>query len=333
MTVPRQRRSATAAGLPAAPVSEEFLVAAAPAPPRAAVVVPVGPGQPDAFVDDTLASVRDHLGAAHTTIVVDDTGDPGRRWPADVVVVPAPEHAPGARGGLFLKLAAGIACAVELGGFDVLLRLDTDALVLRGGVIEAAAARFREDPGVGILGAVAVGPDGGMRSFAPAAALLRAETGPTGWRRPALRRVLVEALAAARSRDYVPGAHALGGAYLLSAECASSLVRSGWLGRDAFATSRLGEDHLMALVAAACGYRLGEFGRPGDPLALRWIGLPAHPRDVWASGAAVTHSVRSWSSSSLGDTSGEDLDEGEIRAWFAALRTGSLVSLRSRARM
>ena len=271
---------------------------------RAAVVIPAGPGLREDFVDDTLRSVRERLGVPHTLIVVNDS--PRRTWPDDVVVVPAPVGRPGTRGGLFVKLAAGIRRALELGEFDVLLRLDTDALVLRPGMVEEAVTRFDADPSVGLLGAVAVGPDGGARSFAPAAAILRPEAGLglrglRGLRHPALRRRL-------RSGP-VDGSHPLGGAYLLSAACCRSLASSGWLSAPELAYSRAGDDHLMGLAVQACGFSLGEFSRPGDPLAVQWVGLPAAPAALWASGACVTHSVKSWG----------DLDEAAVRAEFRAL--------------
>ncbi|MFC5061725.1 glycosyltransferase family 2 protein [Actinomycetospora atypica] len=272
---------------------------------RAAVVVPVGPG-PAEFVDDTLASVRDRLGVPHTLVVVNDS--PRRTWPPGVVVVAAPPRAPGGQGGLFVKLAAGIRCAVQLGGFDVLLRLDTDALVLRPGVVDAARRRFEADPSLGLLGAVRVGPDGGARSFAPAAAALRAEAGLRGLVHPLLRRRL-------RSGP-LDGVHALGGAYLLSAACCSALMESGWLEAPELALSRAGEDHLMGAAVRACGFSLGEFSRPGDPLAVRWIGLPDSPAAVWASGACVTHSVRSWGV----------LDEAAVRAEFRSLCSSGVPS-------
>ncbi|MEJ2866547.1 hypothetical protein WCD74_02135 [Actinomycetospora sp. OC33-EN08] len=264
---------------------------------RAAVVVPVGPSVPAEFVDDTLASVE-RLGVPTTLVVVNDSDR--SRWPASTVVVPAPAGAPGGQGGLFVKLGAGIRRALQ-DDWDVLLRLDTDALVLRGGLVSSAVSRFASDLSLGLLGAVRVGPDGGERSFGPARALLRAEAGWRGLRRPAVRRA-VRAL----PRD---GAHGLGGAYLLSRRCAEALDGAGWLTCGALAGSRAGEDHLMGAAVRACGFSLGEFSRPGDPLAVRWVGLPASPASVWESGAAVTHSVRSWG----------PLCEADVRAEFRAL--------------
>jgi hypothetical protein len=67
----------------------------------------------------------------------------------------------------------------------------------------------------------------------------------------------------------------------------------------------------MALLTAAAGFRIGDFGGPADPLALKWQGLPAHPADLLTAGKLVTHSVRSW----------QNLSERQIRNIFAQART------------
>jgi hypothetical protein len=64
------------------------------------------------------------------------------------------------------------------------------------------------------------------------------------------------------------------------------------------------------MLTVAAGYRIGDFSGPDDPMALKWIGLPAHPDELLARGKLVTHSVRSW----------QDLDQAQIRAIFAAAR-------------
>src|SRR6476620_10124650 len=120
---------------------------------RIVVVMPVGPGE-DA--SDTLESVVAYTDPSRAVVVVDDSGIPdlASRLPreADALVVPAPPGAEGSRGGLWVKLAAGYRAAAERFAFQVLLRMDADALLLRPGIEEAALARFAERPGVGMLG-------------------------------------------------------------------------------------------------------------------------------------------------------------------------------------
>ncbi len=278
------------------------------AAPALAVVLPAGP-RDDLL--DTLESVLAYTEAPRCVVVVDDHGDLPP-LPPEVRILPAPGGAPGNRGGLFVKVAAGIRTALALLDADVVLRLDADALLLGGGLARAAMARFDQDERLGLLGSYRIGPDGTRRSFADAAALLGRERGLRGLGDPERRRLLRALRAAARAHGYVDGEHALGGAYLLRGTTARALVGGGYLDLPALRASRLGEDHLMGLVACAAGYRLGDFGGPDDPLALRWQGLPAPPESLLARGKLVTHSVRAFGT----------LGEGEIRAVFARHRIG-----------
>ena len=276
-----------------------------------AVVVPAGPRDDAA---DTLRSVLCYTDP-ELVVVLDDTHGRGigLEDPRVIVFTP-PDSPPGPFGGLFVKLAAAYRFVVEHAEFDVLLRLDTDALILGPGIAESAAGRFAGEPTVGALGAYRVGPDGADRDWAPIGKMVRAELGLRGLRHPAARR-RVRALVAA-ARGYVPGEHALGAAMLLRGEMVREWYRRGMLDYPELGDSLLGEDHLFSLLTVAAGYRIGDFSGPQDPLALRWIGLPAAPAELLAAGKLITHSVRSW----------QDMPEAEIRGYFAARRPAPLSS-------
>jgi hypothetical protein len=269
------------------------------------VVVPAGPKDDAA---DTLRSVLCYADP-ELVLVIDDTHGRGigLEDPRVVVFTP-PDSPPGPFGGLSVKLAAAYRYVVEHAEFDVLLRLDTDALILGPGIAEAAAGRFARDPMVGALGAYRVGPDGRNRDWAPARKMVQAELGLRGMRHPAVRR-RVRALVAA-APEYVHGEHALGGAVLFRGDTVRQWYRRGMLDYPELGDSLLGEDHLFGLLTVAAGYRIGDFSGPQDPLAVRWIGLPAAPAELIAAGKLITHSVRSW----------EDMQEAEIREFFAARR-------------
>ena len=278
---------------------------------RIVVVMPVGPGED---IDDTLESLRAFLDPSRAIVLVDDTGTDElaattARLP-DVAVVPAPGRAQGAHGGLWVKIAAGYAWACGRYRFDVLLRMDTDAVMLRPGIEDAALGRFHESPGVGLLGSYLTGPDGRARDFTWAAKALGREAGLLGWRHPRLRARLRALMREAAQSGYVPGEHALGGAFIHSGAAVRALSSRGLLDLPEMAASRLGEDMIFALLTLGAGFRIGDFGGPGDPLALRWIGLPDHPAALLAGSALITHSVRSYG----------DLDEHAIRAQFAEAR-------------
>lgn len=236
-----------------------------------------------------------------------------RRLSSDIEVIKAPPKAPGDRGGLWVKLTAGYRWLLDRYQPGVILRLDADALILGSGIEAAAEAMFAHDPGLGLLGSYRLGPDGRFRDFSTPARVLKAEMGFRGLRHPRLRSCLRSYVQAAQEHGYVYGEHALGAACIQSYPAARRLHEKGWLSHPPwFAPSKLGDDHIMALLTIAAGYRLADFGGPADPLALKWQGLPAHPADMLAKGKLVTHSVRSWC----------ELDERQIRHIFAAARGG-----------
>jgi hypothetical protein len=116
--------------------------------------------------------------------------------------------------------------------------------------------------------------------------------------------------ALAVEHGYVDGEHVLGGGYIHSFDAAYAIYLKGWFNQPCFGTSKLGEDHIMGLLAVAAGYRIADFARPEDPMAVKWQGLPLHPDELLANKKLVTHSVRSWGS----------LDEAQIRAIFRSAR-------------
>lgn len=288
---------------------------------RIATVLPVGPNDgPDAL--DTLASIMHYAGESRIIVVVDDTvprsgfADHAQEMSQDIVVLPAPPRAPGGQGGLWVKIAAGYQWLLERYAPDVILRLDVDAMLIGPGLADRAAEEFAIDPEVGLIGSYRVMSDGRIRDWSWAARRIRIETGPRGLIYPACRRVLRELISHAKANGYVAGEHALGGGYIHSLRAADDVHARGWFQLPSLARSNLGEDMIMGLVTVAAGYRVADFGRPGDPLSMRWRGLPAHPDDLLAEKKLLTHSVRYWG----------DLKEPEIRRIFREARVARSVA-------
>lgn len=283
---------------------------------RIGVVLPVGPNDSEAAFD-TLASALYYLDRSRIIVVIDDTGGaPGfgqrvSELSQDIVVLPSPPRSSGGLGGLWVKIAAGYQWLLQRYEPDVILRLDADALIIGSGIEECATREFDRDPKVGLLGSYRSDSSGTSRDWSWAAWRLNSEAGLRGLRYPSRWQRLRELLALAKQHDYTDGEHVLGGSYIHSFRAADATYTRGWFDQPYFATSLLGEDHIMSLLAVAAGYRIADFGGPDDPLALKWRGLPAHPEELLANKKLVTHSVRSW----------ENMTEDEIRGIFRAART------------
>jgi hypothetical protein len=288
---------------------------------RIAVVLPVGPKDGPGAVD-TLASVIRYAGESWIVVVVDDTGpqsglaDRVREMSQDIVVLPAPPRASGGQGGLWVKITAGYQWLLQRYAPDVILRLDVDALLIGPGLADHAVQEFAKDPRVGLIGSYRIKSDGEIRDWSWAARRIRIETGPWGLIHPDCRKALRELILHANDNGYVAGEHPLGGGYIHSLMAADELQARGWFQLPSLARSNLGEDMIMGLVTVAAGYRIADFGRSGDPLSMRWRGLPAHPNELLAQKKLLTHSVRYWA----------DLEEPEIRRIFRDARTAGSVA-------
>jgi hypothetical protein len=281
---------------------------------RVAVVVPAGPGNDDLL--DTLDSVVRYTDPDRVIVVIDDVSRTGASLPdltavsPDIVVFRPPDGLPGDRfTGLWLKLAATYHWLVQHYEPELVLRLDADALLLGPGIEILAGRAFAADPKLGLLGSYRIGPDGAQRDFGWLAHQLRVKAGVLGLVHPRRRAVIRRYWQLARAQGYVDGEHVLGAGVIFRYEAIAAIDRNGWF-TGPWPEVMLGEDHIISMLTIAAGYRIGDFSGPDDPMALKWIGLPAHPDELLARGKLVTHSVRSW----------QDLDQAQIRAIFAAAR-------------
>jgi hypothetical protein len=276
--------------------------------PRMVVVIPAGPRDD---VPDTLRSVLRYANPWHV-IVIDDTKGRGIEFSHDklTIIPPAIDSSRfSTYGQLWVSLAAAFRYAVETTEFDLLLRLDADALLLGPGIGEVASTRFERYPRLGALGAYRIGPDGGARDWTPARKNIEAELGLRGLRQPSTRKTLQKLITDAPG--YILGEHILGAAVVYRGQTIRAMYDRGLLDLAGLANSATDEDHLFGLITVAAGYEMGDFSGPEDPMAVRWKGLPAAPEELLKAGKLVTHSVRSW----------EGMGECEIRKYFADARS------------
>lgn len=284
---------------------------------KVVILMPVGPG---AEVSDTLESIAAYGDPSRAIVLIDNGGDLRERLQADGTLtddVHIVVSEPGARslyGDLCRTISAGWRYCIENFDAEVFLRMDADALMLAPGSEDAAIARLSEVPEAGLLGSFRVRFDGAMRDMSGAARMIRSAIGlRRGLRDPSLRSFLRSRLAEAEEHGYAMGDHPQGAVCFLRPTAMRDIYDRGWFHQN-LRHAYICEDYVITIFMEAAGYSLEEFGRPGDPLAIKWIGLPAHPEEVLSWGSAIVHSVRSW----------EGMNERQCRAVFAEARKRQL---------
>ena len=283
---------------------------------RLAVVMPIGPYCRPEFVADTLDSIEAFCVPERRIVLVDDSrqgiGAKVAVGRAGVEVIETPA-ARGTHGGLYLSLSDAMQVALTEPS-DVLLRLDTDALVAAPGWEEAAVQLFNEQPRLASLGHCRVDPHGTPRSHAYAAGRIAKATSLKGlvkFRSRAQWQQVRSLVADARSNGW-DGEAVMGGIAVYRPEALQDLDRRGLLGAPSLTNLGIEEDYAFGLALRANGWELGEFGSDFDdlPMYARHKDLAAHPDEILAKGKALIHSTKSW----------EQIDEASIRAIFRAAR-------------
>lgn len=267
------------------------------------------------FIVDTIESII-HYTTPDRRIVIQDNSSPLHlgsklieRFP-ELILVRAPLNY-GMYGGLYKSLSLSLLHIHAAYDFQVLLKLDTDALITGPGLEEDAIDCFAAHPNVGEMGAYLYEGDGiewprNRLSF---------ETGLLGWLTDRERAVRLRHLwQLAQANGYRAGEHILGGAAFYSPRLIDRLVQGDFLMREEIRRSKLQEDHLTGLLCKAVGLDLYGFQIPNHPLAVAYQGLPASPETLAMAGAKVIHSTRFW----------ENRNETDIRAFFKARRHESV---------
>lgn len=278
---------------------------------RLVTVMPVGPDDSGA---DTIASLLQYCAPSQVILAIDDSKSAATRRfleTCDPRVIRLPSAGyPGIRGGLTVNLARAYRYALDRHDFDVLLRIDTDALVTGPAPEDEALARFSADPRLGMLGLHKADYDGRPRDYAPIEAVLLDALRWHGVRRMPRWLRMRRWISAAKARGWFLGEHVLGAAVYLRPELLAAMRDAGDLSLERFHDSVISEDHLFSLVTAARGFTMGEFGAPAGPMGVRWHGLPDTPEHLIAAGMKIVHSIKGH-----GDTT-----EADIRRYFAGVR-------------
>jgi hypothetical protein len=279
------------------------------------IVMPVGPGTDARFVMDTIESYIHYSSHSYKFILTDDSQTgvgpavkeafPG----ADVLCTTKPM---GGWAGLYVNLALAYRYAIEHYEFRLLLKLDTDALVIGEGFEQDAFNFFATHDNMGIAGQYPVDYNGNPwdRGW-PRDRVLNGATSWKAIKRPIANITLRKLYLKAASNGYTAGESVFGGAYFMSRSLLDAFYNQGLLPHLTLWRLNLGEDHLFALLAKATGFRLGNMCSGNLPFGCAWKGLPAAPEELLLRQKKIIHSTRYWN----------NMDEEQVRDFFRTKRT------------
>ncbi|MBX3065806.1 MAG: hypothetical protein KF726_22700 [Anaerolineae bacterium] len=282
------------------------------------VTISVGPpGNRNTFDDimDTVRSVVHYADPDRKIIIQDNsaplsTGLKIKELVPEVEVTRAPRNF-GIYGGLYKSESYALQYVYENYDFDVLLRMDSDALMVNPGIADAAIPVIAQHPNAGLLGNYLTGGEG---IEWPREQLMR-QTSVAGYvRDPKRCAMLRQLIYKAQKNGWELGQHILGGAVIMTPKYIEGVNKAGLLHRDELQRAKLQNDHTYSLLARALGLELVDFNLPNGPMAITWRGLPASPQDLVERGAMVVHATRFWG----------QMDEAQIRTFFRARREAVL---------
>lgn len=271
---------------------------------RAVCWMPAGPGARDALLD-TWASAQASSPGEVALLITDD-------WTPDCdaasihavlpdAVVVRPPLPTGGPPRLWPITALAIETALAHFDFDLLIKLDSDALVVGPGWIEAIADAIDVDqpsaltlasqhtgsPPVGIAGAFRARPDGALETDEDYhRRVLAGEHGHDaaldGW------------VARALDAGWPQGSIVQGGCLVLTRGLCEAIVTAGGLAYRPRLRTIVSEDLLLTVLAYAFGFRAASLGGPQGPMAIANKHLPValeallDPSSRWV----VTHSTK-----------------------------------------
>jgi len=271
---------------------------------RGVYVLSAGPGSWD-DVAEVVESIEHFEGDQAKVVVVDDaTTDVRRRvvrerFPA--VTVLRRRVSSGGPPGMFPLFAESFDWIRRAFAFDVLVKLDADALLTGPAMAARAADAFAADPTLGMLGTV-VRADGKVEDFTYDSWVLAHER---RWS-PQVRRL--EAAARARGWD---DTRAQAGVIVFGRKMLDRAAADGWWRWRPPWWTLLQDDAAYGMITAAVGLRVGSWGGPGEPIARGQWRIPIDKQQVLDQGALAVHTMRQ-------GAHGESQDE--LRAFFRAAR-------------
>lgn len=274
-------------------------------------VMPVGPQAPVESIDDSVEAIVQNKESSTALLVSDDSAGKlnlAERYKelADVEVITlTPDLFHGkTQGPLFVKLGPPFRWALRNTKAKIISKLDDDSILIRPGIEPFAREIFENDPKVGVAGSFRWGWKGPCRGLPKRRSTFESTVG--FFVNPPRAMALFPYYIKALRKGWRPGEMVCGQASFYRRETMEDLDRIGVWDKEALATCRMGEDQLHSMFACALGWKLADFPKDPNVLALHWKWLPDTCENIWEGGAMITHSVRD---QELGT-------EEEIRAFF-----------------
>ena len=283
------------------------------------IVIPIGPNSKVNYIDDTINSIKYYFSCKYKIIVLDDShkgtgGDISQLHP-DAEILQTKKNM-GVNAGLYINLCQAYQHALKQYDFELLLKLDDDALITGKGADQEALQFFRENPKVGMAGLYQTGEyiinflGNKVYNTWPRKQLIKDTCTWKLIRRPLANLTLRNLFFKALRRSYEIGENVQGGAYFMSKPCLEKLKEGNYLPVNNLKNANLGEDHLLSMLTKLAGFKLGDLASGNLPLGTTWKGLPGSPEEIRAKGKKIIHSTRFW----------QDLNEDQIRAYFKKYR-------------
>ena len=287
------------------------------------VLIPVGPDCDESHVRDTVDSVQFYMKSSTRIILLDDSvhGIDGSRflYAKGVEILRMPGCS-GKKLGLYANLVEGFRYAFSRYNFEILLRLDTDALVIDSGSEEEASRIFLENPQIGMLGSYRIDCIGEQRDFKWVKSKIIQES-RFGLFPPHPRQImwaffLRKTVNKALRNNYELGEFCQGSAVFMSSECVKRFSQYRLPSKKTLKCSEFCDDHFMGILVHSVGLENGDFATGSLPIGIRWEGLPCSPEMLIKRNKKIVHSVRYY----------QELDEKEIRAFYQKIRLRSQIS-------
>lgn len=278
------------------------------------VVIPVGPGTRLDFLQDTLDSFLYYTRCTYKIVIMDDSGQglgaaiSGMYPDLDLICNRRPS---GTMGGLYISLSKVFSYVLDHYDCRLIMKLDTDALIIGPAPESAAFDLFDKDPLMAVAGQYPGDYDGKPWDYGwPRERIINGTMTWKAIKRPlgniVLRRLYIRAL----RNGYLTGESVFGGATYYGHGFMSRLQGEGLLPDNNLSSMNLGEDHLYSLLAKTVGMNLGDLSSGNLPFACAWKTLPASPEQLYKEGRKIIHSTRRW----------QERDEENIRGFFKKTR-------------